>query len=241
MAKLSSVRPGRRPARRRRSPLRRVFRGVFFAAVLLALLPVGLLPLYAIVDPPITTVMAWKRFLGAPIDKEWAPLERISPHLVRAVVTSEDARFCSHRGIDLIELRNALADDDGRRRGASTLTMQTVKNLFLWTGRDYFRKGLEALLALYADALLSKRRILEIYLNVAEWGDGVYGAEAAARHQFGISAIDLTASQAALLAAVLPAPRARSAGRPSEAVRRIAGRIAARAERGGADLGCVIG
>ena len=156
-------------------------------------------------------------------------LEDISPSLVRAVISSEDARFCSHFGIDLVELQNALDDEDGRFRGASTITMQTVKNLFLWTGRDWVRKAVEAPLALYADLVLPKRRIMEIYLNVAEWGEGTYGAEAASQKYFGVPAAKLSSAQAARLAAILPAPTTRDAGSPSPGVRRIARRIASRA------------
>ena len=105
-----------------------------FAFVVVAALPLLLLPLYALIDPPVTTVMLWKRLGGAPIQKSWVDLRQISPHLVRAVLSSEDARFCDHRGIDWVEVQKALDDDDGRLRGASTITMQTVKNLFLWTG-----------------------------------------------------------------------------------------------------------
>jgi monofunctional biosynthetic peptidoglycan transglycosylase len=159
---------------------------------------------------------------------------------VRAVLVAEDARFCSHRGIDWAELENALDDDDGRMRGASTITMQTAKNLFLWTGRSWVRKVLETPLALYSEAILSKRRIMEIYLNVVEWGPGIYGAEAAARHHFGVSAASLSPSQAALLAAVLPAPSLRNAADPGPGTRRIASRIAARAEKSGAYAGCVL-
>ena len=113
---------------------------------------------------------------------------------MRAVLASEDARFCSHHGIDWVELQNALDDDDGRFRGASTITMQTVKNLFLWTERDWVRKGLEAPLALYAELVLSKRRIMEIYLNIVEWGSGIYGAAAASEHYFGVPPAELSAT-----------------------------------------------
>ena len=138
---------------------------------------------------------------------------------MRAVIASEDARFCAHHGIDLVELQNALDDEDGRFRGASTITMQAVKNLFLWTGRDWVRKALEAPLALYADLVLSKRRIMEIYLNVVEWDTGIYGAEAASQHYFGVPAAKLSAAQAARLAAILPSPETRDAGNPGRGTR----------------------
>ena len=226
--------------RRRRSGLWRTLRALFGAMLLLAALPLALLPLYAVVDPPVGTVMLWKRFGGAPIVKRWADLQDISPHLVRAVLTSEDARFCSHQGIDFVELQNALEDEDGRFRGASTVTMQTVKNLFLWTGRDWLRKAIEAPLALYADLVLPKRRIMEIYLNIVEWDTGVYGAAAASEHYFGVPPAMLSATQSARLAAILPSPETRDAANPGPGTRRIANRIAARARQSGAYVTCVL-
>ena len=228
------------PRRRRRSVVWRALRGVVLAIIVLAAVPLVLVPLYAVVNPPVSTVMLWKRLAGTPIEKQWVDLEDISPQLVRAVISSEDARFCSHFGIDLVELQNALDDEDGRFRGASTITMQTVKNLFLWTGRDWVRKAVEAPLALYADLVLPKRRIMEIYLNVAEWGEGTYGAEAASQKYFGVPAAKLSSAQAARLAAILPAPTTRDAGSPSPGVRRIARRIASRAAQSGPYVTCVL-
>jgi monofunctional biosynthetic peptidoglycan transglycosylase len=198
------------------------------------------LPIYASVNPPVTTVMIWKLFAGVPMTRSWVNLERISPHLVRAVLMAEDARFCAHGGIDWVEVQNALDDNDARLRGASTITMQTMKNLFLWSGRSWIRKGLEVPLALYAELVLSKRRIMEIYLNVVEWDAGIYGAEAAARRYFGAGAPSLSADQAARLAAVLPSPERRDAARPGPGTERIAQRIAARAALSGAYVGCVL-
>jgi monofunctional biosynthetic peptidoglycan transglycosylase len=240
-ASLSGVVAERRRAPRRRvSLLRRVFRRVAATVLILIVLPYAILPLYISADPPVSAVMVWKLFGGVPMTHRWVDLERISPHLVRAVLTSEDARFCTHHGVDWTEVRNALEEDDGRFRGASTITMQTVKNLFLWTGRSWLRKGLEAPLALYAELILSKRRIMEIYLNVVEWDAGIYGAEAAARHYFGVDASRLGAEQSARLAAVLPSPDARDAANPGPATQRIAERIAARAAQSGAYVGCVL-
>jgi monofunctional biosynthetic peptidoglycan transglycosylase len=148
------------------------------------------------------------------------------------VIASEDARFCSHSGIDWQELQLAIedADDLSEVRGGSTITQQTVKNLFLWPGRSFVRKALEFPLALWFDLVVPKRRVLEIYLNIAEWGpNGVFGVEAGARRAFNKSATSLTAGEAALLAAVLPNPIRRSARTPGPAVRRIAGRLQARA------------
>ena len=162
------------------------------------------------------------------------PLSGIAPALPRTVMASEDARFCTHRGIDLGELRAALedADDLSEMRGGSTIAQQTAKNLFLWQGRSVVRKALEFPLALWLDLALGKRRLMEIYLNIAEWGpDGEFGAEAGVRHAFGKAARDLTNREAALLAAILPNPRRRSAGRPGPGVRRLAGIYEVRAAK----------
>lgn len=184
---------------------------------------------------PVTPLMVGQQWSGTAIERRWVPLERISPHLVRAVLVAEDARFCAHRGIDWKAVDAALGD--GARRGASTITMQLAKNLFLWNGRWWVRKAVEAPIALYIDAVLPKRRILEIYLNVAEWGDGVFGIEAAARQQFGVSAAALSPTQAARLATMLPAPRHRSAAAPGPAHAAMADTLAAR--MGGADRSCL--
>jgi monofunctional biosynthetic peptidoglycan transglycosylase len=240
-ASLNDVRTGRRRApRRRTSRLRRALRRLGLVALVLVALPYVILPFYISSNPPVSAVMIWKLFGGVPMTRSWVDLDRISPHLVRAVLMSEDGRFCEHHGVDWTEVRNALEEDDGRFRGASTVTMQLVKNLFLWTGRSLVRKGLEVPLALYADLVLSKRRIMEIYLNVAEWDTGIYGAEAAAHHYFGVDAARLSVDQAARLAAVLPSPDTRDAANPGAATLRIANRIAARAARSGAYVGCVL-
>lgn len=225
---------------RRRSVLRRVLRQVFFVFAFLIAIPLALAPLYSVVNPPVTTVMLWKELGGAGIEKSWTDIDDISPNLVRAVLSSEDARFCSHHGIDWVELQNALDDTGGRRRGASTITMQTVKNLFLWTDRDWVRKALEAPLALYAEVVLSKRRIMEIYLNVVEWGSGIYGAAAASEHYFGVPPSELSARQAARLAAILPAPLSRDAANPGPGTRALAASIEGRAAQSGPYVTCVL-
>jgi monofunctional biosynthetic peptidoglycan transglycosylase len=219
--------------------LRKVLRRLSITLAILVVLPLVLLPLYAFVNPPVTTVMLLKALGGNGIHKTWTGIENISPRLARAVLTSEDQRFCSHHGIDWVEVENALDDEDGRFRGASTITMQTVKNLFLWTGRSWIRKGLEAPLALYAELFLSKRRIMEIYLNIVEWDEGVYGAAAAAQHYFRIPPSQLSATQSALLAAVLPSPATRDAAKPGRGTSRIARRIVGRMAAGQADASCV--
>jgi monofunctional biosynthetic peptidoglycan transglycosylase len=225
---------------RRRLRLAGLLRRLAVALLLLAALPLLLIPLYAVIDPPITTVMLWKALGGAGIRKDWTNIDDISPNLARAVIASEDARFCSHNGIDWVEVQNALDDEEGRFRGASTITMQMVKNLFLWTGRAWIRKAFEAPLALYADLILSKRRIIEIYLNIVEWDTGIYGASAAARHYFNTTPAKLSGAQASRLAAILPSPETRDAANPGPGTRRIAHRIAARAAQSGPYVGCAL-
>jgi len=239
MAVRSAAAAKPRRSRRKASRLAKYLRRGVLALIVVLALPYVLIPIYSSVNPPVSAAMVWKLFSGVPMTRSWVDLERISPHLVRAVLSSEDARFCSHDGVDWVEVRNAL-DDDGRPRGASTITMQTVKNLFLSNSRSWIRKGLEVPLALWADVVLPKRRIMEIYLNIVEWDTGIYGAEAGARHHFGIAAADLNAAQAARLAAVLPAPEARDAGNPGPVTQRIARRIAARAARSGGYTDCVL-
>jgi len=145
---------------------------------------------------------------GEEIKRDWVKLDDISPHLPRAVMGGEDSRFCEHHGVDISAIKQALEDnaEGGRRRGGSTLTQQTAKNVFLWNGGGYPRKAVEAYSAFVIDFLWGKRRTMEVYLNVAEWGDGIFGAEAAAQARFEKSAKDLTQREAALLAAVLPSP-----------------------------------
>jgi monofunctional biosynthetic peptidoglycan transglycosylase len=175
------------------------------------------------------------RVSGVTVDQRWVPLEDISANLVRAVIASEDVRFCQHNGVDPQELENAFqrAKRDGLEqvRGASTITMQVAKNLFLTNERSLLRKGLELGVALAIDKVWSKRRTMEVYLNIAEWGEGIYGAEAAARHHFGKSAKRLTEAEAALLAVSLPNPEARVAGRPSRVMQKLAGRIRTRKDQ----------
>ncbi len=158
--------------------------------------------------PPPTLNMALKAASGVDVRKTWAPLSEISPHLIRAVIAAEDQRFCTHDGFDRVEIQKAIdAAERGRNlRGASTISQQTAKNVFLWNGGGWVRKGFEVWFTLLAEQMWSKPRIMEFYLNVAEWGDGYYGAEAAAQARFKKSAKDLTNREAALMAAVLPSP-----------------------------------
>jgi len=216
-----------------RSTALRVFSGFIYAILLALLLPYAIAPLYRLLDP-VSTLMLWRRATGQHVERVWLPLAAIAPLLPRTVIASEDARFCAHHGIDLGELRAAFedADDLSDMRGGSTIAQQTAKNLFLWQRRSVVRKALEFPLALWLDLVLGKRRLMEIYLNIAEWGpNGEFGAEAGAQRAFGRSARDLDAREAALMAAILPNPRLRSAARPSPGVRRLAGIYQARATR----------
>jgi len=198
----------------------------------LLLLPYVLTPLYRVVDP-VSTLMLWRWVKRAPVERVTMPIDFLAPTLSRSVIAAEDARFCSHRGIDFDELRRVLkAETNGvrRSRGGSSITQQLAKNLFLWPGHSYVRKALEFPLALWIDFVIPKRRQLEIYLNIAEWGpNGEFGAEAGARRAFGKPAAALSATEAALLVAALPNPIRRDTRRPSPALRRLAAIYAVRA------------
>jgi monofunctional glycosyltransferase len=211
-------------------------------AILIAT-PFALPLVSAVVPPPVSNVMLLRVMQGNGIDKRWVSLDKMSPYLAASVLSSEDARFCGHWGVDWTEMQgvidDVLDDNEGPVRGASTISMQTAKNMFLWDGRNIMRKVLEIPLALWMDLIWSKRRMLEVYLNIAEWAPGVYGAEAAAQHHFHKSATQLTRKEAALLAAVLPNPIKRKAGKPSKGVRRIAQRIEIRARIMGPYLTCI--
>jgi monofunctional biosynthetic peptidoglycan transglycosylase len=213
------------------------------ALLLWLLLPYPLMLVYRFVDPPISAMMLRNVILGRGLDQSWVDFRDISPNLARAVVIAEDAAFCRHAGVDWNAVGEALDDieDGDRPRGASTLPMQTAKNLFLWPGQSYLRKALEVPLAYFMSLVWPKQRVVEVYLNIAEWGPGIYGAEAAARHHFGVSAAALNQSEAALLAAALPSPRKRNAGRPSARMQSIASRIQGRVAREAADASCIFG
>ena len=195
--------------------------------------------IYIVVPVPVTNLMIFRLFSGNGIHKSWRSLHEISENLPRAVIAAEDQRFCSHHGVDWTEMQDALDGEDGPSRGASTIPMQVAKNLYLWEGRSAIRKGLELPLAFYMDSVLSKRRMMEIYLNVVEWAPGVYGAEAAAQHHFGKPASRLTVRESALLAASLPNPLKRDAGRPSSGVRAVANHIQDSMEAMDAYLTCL--
>jgi monofunctional biosynthetic peptidoglycan transglycosylase len=218
----------------------RWLRRAVLAIVAVLAFPYVLAVAYVAVPPP-STLMLTGWVTGAPVDRRWVPIERISPHLIVAVMASEDARFCHHWGVDPGAVRDALrqAEQTGAFRGASTISMQTAKNLFLWHDRSYVRKVLELPLAAWIDLIWSKERLLEIYLNVAEWGPGVYGAEAAAQTHFGVPANRITPAQALLLATALPNPAQRTASEPTQMHRRLAERLRVRVARGGIDTTCL--
>ena len=204
--------------------MRRLVRNLIVLAFAVLLIPYVIAPLYRFVDP-VSTPMLWRWVTGKRVVRIVVPLNRIAPALRLAVIIAEDGTFCRNRGIDLGAIREAMQQSDelGEARGASTITQQTAKNLFLWEGRSFIRKSLEFPLALWLNLVLPKRRVLEIYLNIVEWGpNGEFGAEAGARWAFGKSARDLNPAEAAELAAVLPNPVRRSARIPSVLVRRLA-------------------
>jgi monofunctional biosynthetic peptidoglycan transglycosylase len=213
----------------------RIARNLLLILLLVLLLPYLAAPFYRF-GHPASTLMAWRWLKGAPMSRQWIDFTAISPSLPRSVVGSEDAKFCSHHGIDWDALRDAIddAEDGEAARGGSTITQQLAKNLFLWPGRSVVRKGLEFPLAMWIDLVLPKQRILEIYLNIAEMGpSGQFGAEAGASYAFGRSAANLAPREAALLAAILPNPVRRSARNPGPGVRRLAGTYMARAQSAG--------
>lgn len=203
--------------------VRRVFRWTLLALAAVAVLMVAWVGLYRFVDPPGGIYM-WQEYrrLGA-IRHDWVDMEVIAPVMARSAVAAEDANFCRHWGFDMGAIRVALAEGTGR--GASTISQQVVKNVFLWPGRSWLRKAMEALITPVMELLWPKRRILEVYLNIAEFGEGVFGVQAAARHHFGRDASGLSAAQAALLAAALPAPQSRDAADPTARMRRRAAAI----------------
>jgi monofunctional biosynthetic peptidoglycan transglycosylase len=232
--------PRRKTAARRRPGA--WIRRIALAGIAIALAPVLLTFLYipSFVHP-VSTLMLGDLASFSGYDRRWVAIDNVAPVLLHSVIMSEDGQFCSHRGIDWNELKVVIDDAMAGEasRGASTIPMQTVKNLFLWPGRSMLRKAVEVPLAVYFDAILTKKRIMEIYLNVAEWGPGIYGVEAAARHHFGIPASRLSARQAALLTVALPNPYTRNPSKPGPGLKRLANLIQRRAARAGGYVGCV--
>ena len=212
--------------------MKRAGRVAAVALALLLLSPVIGAALYRVAPPPGTWTMLQRKMSGDVIVHPWTPLKEISPHLVRAVIAAEDSRFCEHKGIDVEAVEKAMENNKkgGKRRGGSTITQQTAKNVFLWQGGGWVRKAFETYFTLVSERIWGKRRTMELYLNVAEWGDGYFGAEAAAQGRFGKSAADLTRQEAALLAAVLPSPNKWRAVNPGPYVRARAAVIRKRME-----------
>ena len=216
-----------------RSRLRRAARWLGRGLGALAGFYLVLVLLFSLVPPPINLYQLGESWRLGGIDKDWVPWEEIAPVMGRSAVAAEDANFCNHWGFDMAAIHEAI--EAGSNRGASTISQQVVKNVFLWHGRSWARKAMEAMLTPVVELVWSKQRILEVYLNVAEFDDGVFGIQAAAQHYFGVDAKDLTALQAARLAAVLPDPKGRSASKPSTFVKSRTRQIISGAETIAAD------
>lgn len=238
-AEVPATPPPAPPPRRRgwRRPL------LLLAAVLAIplLVPLLLVPVYAVVNP-VSTSMLQRYLTGHPVDRHWVGLDEVSDELKTAVVMAEDGQFCRHHGVDLGALREEIGVwlDGGTPRGASTITMQVARNLFLWNDRSFLRKALEIPLAVYIDLVLPKRRIMEIYLNTAQWGPvGEFGIEAGARRAFGTGADKLGWERAALMAAALPNPLLRRPENPGPHLRRVARVVEERARQGARFVTCL--
>lgn len=216
------------PKKTRRPLWRQGLRLVWLGALAVAAFFALLIVLFAFVRPPTTPYIVAEGFREGGVDRDWVRMRDISPVMARSVVAAEDANFCLHWGFDMAAIRDAL--EDGAGRGASTLTQQTVKNVFLWHGRSWSRKAMEALMTPAVELIWTKRRIIEVYLNVAEFDTGVFGVQAASQHYFGVDADNLSPVQAARLAAVLPDPKDWSASQPTPYIQRRASSIADGAE-----------
>jgi monofunctional biosynthetic peptidoglycan transglycosylase len=215
-----------KPVRMRDRPrlfVRRVMKYLFRSVLIMIALAVVVTAAFTIVNPPTTPYMFSESRRVGGVNQTWVAMEDIAPVMARSAVAAEDANFCLHWGLDVNAIQAAL--EDGGNRGGSTISQQVVKNVYLWQGRSWLRKSLEALMTPLVEAIWSKERILEVYLNVAEFDEGVFGVEAAAIHYFGVQASDLTAVQAARLAAILPSPKTRSASQPTSYIRRRAASI----------------
>ncbi len=217
--------------------MRRLLRNIALALfIVLVAGPVVTVILYRFIPPPVTPLMVIRAVEGRGLDHRWKPIDKVAPALPRALIAAEDAKFCDHRGFDFDALQKAYENNESGRkiRGGSTISQQTAKNVFLWPGRSYVRKGLEAWFTVLIETFWGKKRIMEVYLNSIEYGSGIYGAEAAAQRYFGVGADRLTQAQAARLAAILPSPlkwkvvkpgryvakRSKKIGKASGAVRR---------------------
>jgi monofunctional biosynthetic peptidoglycan transglycosylase len=200
-----------------------------------------LIALYRFINPPFSSLMAAQWLGGTTIHQDWVPIESISPNLIHAVIVSEDGRFCEHWGIDFVEIVEALKrTPHGAPRGASTITMQVAKNLFLWPAKSYVRKVIEVPLTYAIELFWPKWRILEVYLNIAEWGPGIFGAEAASQAYFNRPASRLSPREAAQLAVALPNPIVRDAGDPGPRMAHRASVIQRRTGREPEAIACVL-
>ena len=223
MAKKSRASKKTKTERRKFRPIRWLLRWSFFGVFVALVLGFAAILLWSVVNPPTTIYMQQEKRRLGDLDQEWVPMAVIAPVMARSVVAAEDANFCLHWGFDVEAIRKVI--EEGGGRGASTITQQVVKNVFLWHGRSWLRKAIEAAMTPAVEAVWTKRRIVEVYLNVAEFDEGIFGVEAASRHYFGVGPEALTATQAARLAAVLPAPKSRSAANPTSFIRKRAASI----------------
>ncbi|TDH37602.1 monofunctional biosynthetic peptidoglycan transglycosylase [Pseudohoeflea suaedae] len=231
---------GRR--RSKRWTVFRIIKWIVIVAILLLLAPYVLVLVYKPhAVKPVSTLMIGEMLTGRAYERQWVAFDDIAPVLVQSVMMSEDGQYCAHDGVDWSELNSVIDDalDGEATRGASTIPMQTVKNLFLTNSRTVIRKGLEIPLAMWSNQIWGKKRTMEIYLNVAEWAPGVFGVEAAAQTYFGVAAKDLTRRQAALLAVTLPNPIERNPANPTRNLGKLASTIQARARQSGAYIKCL--
>jgi len=244
-----ALRPDSPPVEAKIAPARGGFWSIVkFGVRLVALVVIGwlavvlaLIVAYRFVNPPASMLMLQHWITGQSVEQEWVPFGEISPNIVRAVVLSEDGRFCQHSGVDFDAIEDAIENSDGRSRGGSTISMQVVKNLFLWPSKSYLRKAIELPLTYLTELVWSKRRIMEIYLNIAEWGPGIFGIGAAADYHFHKKARSLSVGDAARLAVSLPNPLERNAGRPGPGLQRLANAIQVRMRLAPASqLSCVL-
>ncbi len=230
------------PVRRRWVGDRQVLKRIVLAVLAVLLFPYVLILLYLLpFIHPVSTLMLRDLVLLRGYDRRWVSIDDVAPVLVQSVMMSEDGQYCFHGGVDWGEMRMLIEDTlkGQETRGGSTIPMQTAKNLFLWNSRSFIRKGLELPLAVGSDFVWSKRRLMEIYLNIAEWGPGIYGIEAAAQYHFKVPASKLTRRQASLLAVSLPNPIDRNAGKPGRGLRRLAALIERRAQGSGDYIKCI--
>lgn len=240
-SKKTGLAEAKKPARFR-SWRRFAIRFVLAFGVLIFLIPALLLTLYRFeFVNPVSTLMVKESLIGHGAKREWIDIEDMAPVLYQSVLSSEDGKFCSHSGVDWAALNQVIEDaiDGEKTRGASTITMQLVKNLFLWPNRSFIRKGLEIPYAMMAELILPKKRIMEIYLNIAEWDKGIFGVELAAQTYFNRSAARLGPRYSSLLAVTLPNPKKRNAAKPTRSMDRVARIVQRRARASGAYVQCL--